>query len=590
MKITSLPNDIDLLKKMILKNNYRLELKSRELKEKRLEIESREMIISDQRRDINDLGGKVESQCKYIKSLDEKIEDQGREIKSLGNEVELKEGIIGEKERQVKSREQEIKDCQEIIRLLQRKKYAPQSEIVSSRQLGLFNELEDIIDSEKKENKDEKETITYTRRKRKRRPRIPDCLPRIDKVIELSEDERICSNDGKDLKEIGEEVSESLEIIPAQVKVIRMIRKKYACPACRKEVKTAPLPPSILPKSIASPSMISYIATSKYEDALPLYRQEKIFDRIGVVVPRQTMARWLIEISEQLIPIYNLLQDKLLEGDYIQMDETTVQVLKEKGKKATSKSYMWVRHLPGDRPIVLFDYAPRRDAGVPKKLLAGFKGYLQCDGYVGYDQVCEENDLIRLGCMDHCRRKFFDAYKASGKRDGVGKRGPLFLKKLYKIEEEITGAPIEVKQRERETRSVEILNEMKEWIDDIRSKLTPNSLSGKAINYAFNEWAYLTRYTTNGFLNISNAWIENKIRPFCVGRRNWLFSDTVRGAESSALYYSLMVTSRANGLEPFDYFNKMLENLPYAQTVEDYEQLLPLQGVFAQRPSFLGKI
>ena len=562
-------------------------MKSRELKENGLEIERGERVISSQKQRINGLGNEVKKQCEQIKSLDSMIEEKNEKIKSLGNEVEIKEGIIGEKEKQVRLREQEIKACQEIIRLLQRKKYAPQSEIVSSKQLGLFNELEDIVDSDDKQDKndEEMETITYKRRKGKRKPRIPDSLPRIDKVIELNEVEKRCPNDGEELKKIGEEVSEKLEIIPAQIRVIRTIRKKYACTDCRKVVKTAALPPSILPKSIASPSMISYIATAKYEDALPLYRQEKIFDRIGAIVPRQTMARWLIEVSEQLVPIYNLLQDKLLEGNYIQMDETTVQVLKEKEKRATSKSYMWVRHLPGKCPIVLFDYASRRAGSVPKRLLEGFKGYLQCDGYVGYDRVCEENGLIRLGCMDHCRRKFFDSYKSSGKKNGVGKRGLFFLKQLYKIEEEIKDSPFEIKKGEREMRSVAILKEMKEWIDDIRGKLAPNSLSGKAVNYAFNEWVYLSRYTTNGILNISNAWVENKIRPFCVGRKNWLFSDTVAGAESSAMYYSLMVTSRANGLEPFDYFNKMLENLPYAQTVEDYEQLLPLQDFFKPKRS-----
>ena len=291
------------------------------------------------------------------------------------------------------------------------------------------------------------------------------------------------------------------------------------------------------------------------------------------------MARWLIKVSNQVVPIYNLLQELLLESNYIQFDETTTQVLKEDGKKATSKSYMWVRHKPGDNPIILYDYSPSRSGQVPVELLEGFKGFVQTDGYDGYNPACEKYNLIRLGCWDHCRRKFFDASKTnSGK--SIGKKGLVYIKKLYKIEDKIKNLSVEEKTRIRQAEALPIATEFKSWIDDLRGKITPKSHGGKAVNYAYNEWKYLSVYLEHGELNISNAWVENAIRPFCIGKKNWLFSASVEGAKASAMFYSLIETAKANDLEPFDYFNKMLEKLPHAKSLEDYERLLPLKGKF----------
>ena len=374
---------------------------------------------------LKDREGVIGRQGQQIKSL-------GSEVNVLANEVEIKDGLLGESEKKLRDREKEIDACKETIRLLQRKKYAPQSEVVNSHQLSLFNEAEDIFEKEKAEVKDDDEDTptNYKSKKPKRRPRIPKSLPRVEKIIALDGKDRICPHDGTELEEIGEESSEQLEIIPAQVRVIKTIRKKYACPRCHGGVKIPELPPALLPKSMASPSLIAYIIMAKYGDSLPLYRQERIFERMGIIIARQTMARWLVNISLELIPLYNLLQERLLEDDYLQMDETTIQVLKEEDRKATSKSYIWARHRPGNYPIVLFDYAPTRKGDIPRKLLEGFKGYLQCDGYDGYQGVCQENNLVRVGCMDHCRRKFYDAYKAAGKKKGVGRKGSHFFKKI----------------------------------------------------------------------------------------------------------------------------------------------------------------
>jgi transposase len=499
------------------------------------------------------------------------------DIQELKNRIIELHNQVLRQANQLSNKDQKINHLQDLVNLLQRKKYAPQSEQVNWDQMGLFNEVEDLAASpaeEDLEEADEKETITYERSKKKKRARLPENLPRQEVIIDLEDKDKTCVHDGAALKKIGEEVSEKLEIVPAKVFVQKTIRYVYACPCCDEGMKTAPAPKALLPKTMASPSLVAYMIIAKFMDGLPLYRQEKIYARIGVALTRQSMARWLIEVSQKLMPLYNLLQEDLLSRHYLNMDETTVQVLKEDGKKATSKSYMWVRYASGINPIVLYDYSPTRSGQVPLELLEGFSGYLQVDGYDGYSMVCEKNKLTRLGCMDHARRKFKDAFSTSGGKD-IGKRGLIFFKSLYKIEDDIEKLSPNEKKRIRQEKSKPILEEMKKWVDEKRPKITPKSVSGKAINYFYNEYKYLVGYLEDGRLNISNCGVENKIRPFAIGRKNWLFSDSVEGAKSSAMFYSLIETAKANNVEPFDWLKRVLEKLPYAETIEDYEELLP---------------
>jgi transposase len=474
----------------------------------------------------------------------------------------------------------EIQELKDKIKLLQKKQFAPKSEIKTSEELGMFNEAEDLdkTNNDKTEDDDTEVNSDEKPKRKKRRPRLPENLPREEVIIDLADKDKVCAHDGSSLVKIGEEISEKLEIIPAKAKVKKIIRFIYGCPCCDESIKTPPPPLTILPKSMASASLVAYIVIAKYMDGLPLYRQETIFIRIGVELTRQSMARWIINVSTQLIPLYNLLQDLLLSKDYIQMDESHVQVLNEDGKKATSKSYMWVRHAPGINPIILFNYSPARTGDVPIELLEGFEGTLQVDGYDGYAKVCEENKLNRLGCNDHGRRKFDEAYKTSGGKD-IGKKGLIFYKALYKIEEKIKNLSPEEKLKVRQVESKKILTEMRTWVDTKRGKIPPKSVGGKAINYFYNEYKYLIGYLEDGRFNISNCDVENKIRPFAVGRKNWLFSASVDGADASAMFYSLIETAKANDQEPFDWLTKVLEKLPYANTLEDYEALLPFKKI-----------
>ena len=273
------------------------------------------------------------------------------------------------------------------------------------------------------------------------------------------------------------------------------------------------------------------------------------------------------------------------------MDESRYQVLKEEGKSAQSQSYIWVqRGGPPDTPVILYDYDPSRSQSVPMRLLDGFKGYLQTDAYEGYGQVCRENELISVGCMAHARRKFDEALKAQSSVDPNKQKSTLAaqalkqIQALYRIEREIKLLTIDEIKRVRQARSVPLLNELKTWLDTNIIIVPPRSTLGKAMNYLNKQWDKLTVYTTDGRLRIDNNLCENAVRPFVMGRKSWLFFNSVAGANASANLYSLVETAKANGHEPYGYIKQVLTELPAAKTLEDIEALLP----FNLQPSESG--
>lgn len=227
--------------------------------------------------------------------------------------------------------------------------------------------------------------------------------------------------------------------------------------------------------------------------------------------------------------------------------------------------------------MVLYDYDPGRSAEVPKRLLEGFKGYLQTDGYDGYNAVVATNGLTHVGCMAHARRRFSDAVKAQGrnKRRGQAHRGLSLIRKLYRIESQARELTAQERYARRQRHALPILNEMRTWLDDVLPQIVPSSATGKALSYLHNEWDHLTRYLDDGRLEIDNNGAENAIRPFVMGRKNWLFSTSVKGVKSSANLYSLIETAKANGLEPYDYLRTVFTELPKATSLNDIEVLLP---------------
>jgi transposase len=481
----------------------------------------------------------------------------------------------------------------EHLRLLRQKHFGASSEKVSDEQLLLMLAEETTADRRDIAEVSPEETVTVAEHKRARGGRrpLPENLERIEVVHDLKPDQKICPHDGRELKRIGEEVSEQLSYRPAEMRVIRHVRPKYACPLCEEGVSIAPPAPQLIPKSMAGPSLLAHIAVSKYADALPLYRQTQIFSRHGVDLPRSTLSSWMIRCGEAIQPLINLLRDELLQGPIIGCDETRFQVLKEQGQRPQRQSYLWVQLGGGEsnKPVILFDYDPSRGGEVPKRLLAGFEGYLQTDGYVGYDALCDENDGIRrVGCWAHARRKFDEAFKILEKRKGKkgqsrskklkeshAFRGLNWIRKLYDVERLAKEMSAEERYQLRQKRSRPIIEDIAKWRAESAAKVPPKTYIGKAFTYLENQWKYLIRYLEDGRLEIDNNKVENVIRPFAVGRRNWLFSDTVAGAEASTNLYSLIVTAKANGLEPYSYLSLVFRDLPKARCVDDYEQLLP---------------
>lgn len=493
-------------------------------------------------------------------------------------QLEADKQAVNQKNEQLKV---QVLTLTEQLNLALARRYAASSEKLSPDQVSLFDEAE--LDSEVPDtavdastDDDEITVAAHQRKKRGRKP-LPDHLPRVDVIHELAEDERCCEHDGQLLTEIGEVISEQLDIIPAKIQVIRHIRKKYACD-CGQCIKTAPLPVQPIPKSMASPGLLAHITVSKYQDALPLYRQETILQRIGVEIPRATLANWMIKAGQLVQPLINLMQDRLLSHDIIQMDETTVQVLKESGKKAQSKSYLWLqRGGPPQQPVVVYHYDPGRGAGVAKRLLEGFKGYLQTDGYDGYNAVVDSNDLVHVGCMAHARRKFSEAVKAQGnnRKRGKAHRGLTLIQQLYRAEKQARKLTPEKRYEHRQCHAKPVLDEMRLWLDQVLPQVPPTSATGKALHYLHNEWERLIRYLEDGRLEIDNNVAENAIRPFVVGRKNWLFSDSVKGVTAGANLYSLIETAKANGQEPYAYLRYLFTELPKAATVDAIEALLP---------------
>jgi transposase len=332
-------------------------------------------------------------------------------------ELAEKSSALDAHQQQLAEQAEQIRWLEEYVRLLKHQRFGRSSERHPEAQLGMFNEAEVETDAAEKEEDAASgvEIAAHTRRAQGGRRPLPAWIPRLEIVHDLDASQKICPTDGTALERIGEESSEQLEFIPAQLRVLRHVRPKYACPHCRIGVHVAPMPAQPIPKSLASPALLAHVAVSKYADGLPLYRQETMLQRIGIDLPRATLASWMVKASELVQPLLNLLREDLLAGDLVQCDETPFQVLKEPGKLATSLSYLWAQRGGGrDAPILLYDYDPSRSGEVPQRLLEGFQGYLQTDGYEGYAAVGRTPGIVHVGCWVHARRKFGEAGRACG--------------------------------------------------------------------------------------------------------------------------------------------------------------------------------
>lgn len=488
------------------------------------------------------------------------------------------QSVVTRQDATITSLEKKVRLLEERYRLAMLRKYGRSSE-QASPQAGLFDEAEAEADEEagSPESGDPADTASVQghRRKRKRVTVAPD-LPREERVHDLAEQDKLCPHDGTPLTQVSSEDSEQIEYIPAQVKIIRHKRLTYACPCCHQHMVTASKPAQPIAKSLASASLLAGVAIHKYADGLPLYRQDVMLKRLGIAIGRTNLANWMVQAGKRVQPIINLLGDKLTDQPVVHMDETPVQVLHEPGKTAQSQSYMWVRASAGTQPVRLFHYSPTRAHCVPLALLDGDIAAVMVDGYEGYQRACETYGIVRLGCWVHARRKFVEAQRMQPKgKTGKADQALAYIAKLYRIERDCRDGPPEARYRHRQQQAVPILNQLKAWLDKTFPRTPPQHTLGKALRYLNNQWPRLVRYVQSGQYPIDNNPAENAVRPFAVGRRAWLFSDSQAGAHASANLYSLVETAKANDLNPHRYLAHLFTELPAAQSLKDFEALLP---------------
>lgn len=508
------------------------------------------------------------SQALTVPDLLALLAEKDRQLADSQHALDHKNDIIHEQQKYIAL-------VEEYLRLAKIRRFGSSSEKLAF-QVDLFDEAElEVALGDLEDQLPEEETRKTRPKKRKRG--FSDQLPRIQIQLTLSDEEKAGAS-----KTFFTKVKEELDIIPAQARILEYWQEKAVFEESgESRIHAAEREPHPLGKCSASVNLLAYIIVSKYADALPLYRLENILKRYGGNITRSTMANWIIRLDDIFKPLINLLREHQLGGDYLQADETRLQVLKEDGKAATSDKWMWlIRGGPPDQSAVLFEYDPSRSATVPVRLLDGYQGVLQTDGYAGYNRVCRENPITRIGCWDHARRKFVEASQAATAKKETGKVSKADIaiskiRKLYAIESRIESQSAAQKTEHRRQLSKPVLDDLKSWLEKNISRVPRDSLTWTAMNYTLNQWALLVGYCEDGRLNISNALAENAIRPFAVGRRNWLFSDTPRGARASATCFSLIETAKANNLEPYAYLVKVLQNIAAADTVEKIEALLP---------------
>lgn len=506
---------------------------------------------------------------------------EGKSVEELQSIIALQAQQLAEKGRQLLSQEKTIAQLLEQLKLGRQRQFGSKSErhIEGHPQALLFNEAELPTNQEEIVQADESITVaSFKRKKHKGKPGrkpLPENLPREERVYDLTDKEKQCAC-GCTRECIGDERSEQLGYVPAKPYVIVNVRKKYGCPRCKQGVVTAKLPAQPIPKSIASPALLAYVSVAKFEDYLPLYRLERILQRVGVDIARCTLSLWVIRCAELLKPLYDRLQKHIQQYPVVSIDETPVQVLKEPDRPATTKSYMWVLGGgPPKKPAWIYHYAPSRSHTVLDNLLADFSGYLHCDGYKGYDSFAAKHEgITQVGCWYHMRRYFKDAEKLSSK-PGLANRALRMIKQLAKIEEQGKRLTVEQRYQLRQRKAKPIVNKFNCWLKDNVLAVPPQSTLGKAFTYALNQWPKLINYLCDGRLHISNNHTERAVKPFVMGRKAWLFANSIAGANAAAIIYSIIETCKANQISAYDYLNYVYTQLPLCQSEKEIEKLLP---------------
>lgn len=508
-------------------------------------------------------------------------------------EAPVKEYILSfkaESDARIKSLENQVSILMEQIALMRYKRFGRSSEESAAAQLLPFD------DQEAKPIPPEPDDATITvpahERKKPGRKPIDPRLPRITTVIDIPDEEKICGC-GAHLVKIGEERCEKLHHIVEKYFVEVFVRPYWACKVCegsgdegKSPVRVAPMPPSIVPKGMATPDLIASIAVNKFCDHLPFYRQEQRLARMGVSISRNDMANWIIRAAQVVEPVFARMMDRTKEADIINMDETSMTVMGEAGKANAAKSYMWLmRAGPRDEPVITYHYRPSHGANEARSLLEGFRGILQTDGLDVYPSAIVGTPIVHVGCWAHARRRFFEAHKANP-TSTCASGGVAWVAQLYAIERDLR-TKVEKKTLARECFKAEriklvgpVLSDFKKWLEAEALAVLPSSLSGKAISYTLGQWDKLARYIEHEDLTPDNNAAENAIRPFVLGRKNWLISGSPEGATASCVIYSLIETAKANGLNVFSYLSTLFHFAPLAKGDGDWAKLMPFKAAF----------
>ncbi len=487
-----------------------------------------------------------------MKSL-EKQQENSLNISSLLHTIQSQQDQINQQSNEIESLQQQVEWFKQQFKLSQSREFGNSSE--ASRNLSFFDEkLDQPSDESSDTPAEEKETITYERRKKSQGRKIDvSRFPKEQVVHDLNEDEKTCAC-GDALEKVGEDISTQVDHIPETFKVIEHVTFKYCCRRCD-VMKSAKKPETAIPKCMATPGFVAEVITKKYEQHLPLYRQSKIFEKLGADIPDNTLGHWVMRAAECLEPLDDAMRNQIPFVLVLQADETKVKTI-----KPSKEGYLWGYHGcdPGNR-FILFEYSPSRAALTPNTTLKDFKGILQTDGYSAYNEQRAKTTVTGVGCWDHARRKFTDVIKVADKsKTGKAAEMILLINKLYDYEREAKDMSVAERKEHRQTYAKPMLDRIYQHAASINAP--PKSLLGIAVTYLTNQWAYLVEYINHGNVPISNCWIENQIRPFAVGRRNWLFTGTPESAKKAALLYSLIQTCRMNNIDPRQYLEYVLNH------------------------------
>ena len=512
-------------------------------------------------------------------------------IEKMEAEINKKDKQLNSKDREIQNLKNELDYLKAVIANKNKKIFGTSSEKVDPNQLSLFNEAEKHSDSKVEEPT--LEEITYKRTKKNNTTGKKDNLANLErKVIEhkLEGDDLKCKTCGEELVEIGiKSKKEIIKYVPAKLIIEEHIMYSYACKSCEKETGESNIistesPKTIFYNSMASNELIAHTITLKYQHAMPLYRQQSYFDMMGATLSRQTLCNWTMAASKVLEPIYNYMKEDLLKRNYIHADETTLKVINDNGKDSNSKKYMWLyMSQTNNKPIILYDYQSTRSSSCPRKFLGNYSGYLQTDGYSGYNSV---SGATRIYCLAHIRRKFHEIISNLDKEALKESRAIIgfnYCEQIYKLEKELrekySSDPnyYDIRYKERNEKLAVILENFLEYIDKEIPVALPRSPLGKALDYAKKHVPSLKNVLLDGSLEVDNNAAEREIKPFVIGRKNFLFANTAKGATASSYLYSIIETAKANNLVIERYLVYLFDNLINIDITdsESLENLMP---------------